>query len=42
MEWMIGENPTELLLLSSGSAQGKIVQSKGQATEAKARLLDLV
>ncbi|KAJ0963777.1 hypothetical protein J5N97_028899 [Dioscorea zingiberensis] len=42
MEWVIGENPTELLLLSSASAQGKNVHSKMQEMEAKTHLLDLV
>ncbi|KAG8072825.1 hypothetical protein GUJ93_ZPchr0006g44710 [Zizania palustris] len=42
MEWVFGENPTELLSLSKGNSSDITESSEKQKIEAKNRLLDLV
>eukprot|EP00262_Sarcandra_glabra_P006917 TRINITY_DN19477_c0_g1_i2.p1 TRINITY_DN19477_c0_g1~~TRINITY_DN19477_c0_g1_i2.p1 ORF type:complete len:812 (+),score=125.18 TRINITY_DN19477_c0_g1_i2:159-2594(+) len=42
MEWMVGENPNELLFLSQGSNRHGVDYSERQQLEAKKHLLDLV
>lgn len=42
MEWVSGENPTDLLSLSKGISSEIAESSEKQKIEATARLLDLV
>ncbi|XP_021757383.1 uncharacterized protein LOC110722422 [Chenopodium quinoa] len=42
MEWVAGDNPTDLLLACTGAKDNSSASSERQAIEAKQRLLDLV
>uniref|UniRef100_A0A803N621 Protein kinase domain-containing protein n=2 Tax=Chenopodium quinoa TaxID=63459 RepID=A0A803N621_CHEQI len=42
MEWLAGDNPTDLLLACTGAKDNSAAPSEKQAVEAKQRLLDLV